>query len=271
MSVKLLGVFMSNTMIGMLLSMQRLNAVESITCSRLVSASVKVRRSKRFASGVEIRVAIVDAVHLCRLQNDVRANLAGAQGRGRVGGKIRIAGAGDENDDAAQFEMPDGAAEDERLGHVFHFDGGLDASFDADLVERALQGETVDDGREHAHVIRGRAIHPAMAGGQSAPDIAAADDDRSLDAERLHFLDALSDFAHDLRRDVFARAAFAESFAAQFEDDAFVNGRWSFARMGGNDQQNRATLGRKESGCACAAMWEGPNFEGRSHIGNPHG
>ena len=42
MSLKLLGLFMSKTTIGILLSMQRLKAVESITCSRLVSASVKV-------------------------------------------------------------------------------------------------------------------------------------------------------------------------------------------------------------------------------------
>ena len=61
-------------------------------------------------------------------------NLARAQRRGRVGGKIGIAGAGDENDDAAQLEMADRAAEDERLGHVFHFDRRLHAGFDADLT-----------------------------------------------------------------------------------------------------------------------------------------
>src|ERR1700739_532625 len=48
-SRKIPGLYMSNTTIGILLSMQRLNAVESITCSRLLSASVKVIRSKRFA------------------------------------------------------------------------------------------------------------------------------------------------------------------------------------------------------------------------------
>ena len=110
-------------------------------------------------------------------------NLARAQRRGRVGGKIGIAGAGDENDDAAQFEMANGAAEDERLGHVFHFDRGLHARFDAGLLERALQREAVDHRRQHAHVIRGRAIHAAMAGGQSAPDVSAADHDRDLHAE----------------------------------------------------------------------------------------
>ena len=37
-------------------------------------------------------------------------NLAGAQRGGRVGRKIRIAGAGDEDDDATLLEMADGAA-----------------------------------------------------------------------------------------------------------------------------------------------------------------
>ncbi len=65
-------------------------------------------------------------------------NLARAQGRGRIGGKIRITGAGGEDHDAAEFEMPDGAAENERLGHVFHFDRGLDACFARPVCSSAL-------------------------------------------------------------------------------------------------------------------------------------
>ena len=75
---------------------------------------------------VHVRVAIVNAVDFGRLQDNVRPDFARAQSRGRVGRKIRVAGAGDENDDAAQFKMPDGPAEDERLGDIFHFDRGLD-------------------------------------------------------------------------------------------------------------------------------------------------
>ena len=84
-------------------------------------------------------VAIVDAVDLGRLQDDIGADLARAQGGGRVGGKIGIAGAGDEDDDAALLEMSNGAAQDEGLGDIFHFDRGLDARGDAALLERALQ------------------------------------------------------------------------------------------------------------------------------------
>ena len=135
--------------------------------------------------------------------------------------------------------------ENERLGHVFHFDRRLHARFDADLNEGAFQGEAVDDGGEHAHVISGRPIHAAMAGRQTAPDIAAADHDRSLDAERFDLLDALSDLAHDLRRDVFAGAAFAQSFAAQLEDDALVDWRGASLCMAGNDHQNAESVGKQ--------------------------
>src|SRR5215510_4763564 len=47
----LVGLFMSKTTMGILLSMHRLNAVESMTCKRFASASEKVSWSKRRASG----------------------------------------------------------------------------------------------------------------------------------------------------------------------------------------------------------------------------
>ncbi len=85
---------------------------------------------------------------------------------------------------------------------------------DAALLELALQREAVDDGGEHSHVIRGRAIHPAMTGGESAPDVAAADDDRDLHPEVVDLLHLARDFLHDLRRDRVAAAGFAERFTA---------------------------------------------------------
>ena len=103
---------------------------------------------------------------------------------------------------------------------------------DAELDERALQRQAVDDRREHAHVIRRRPIHPAMVSGQAAPDIATTDHDRRLDSERLHFLDPLGDLAHDLGRNILLRAAFAQSLPAQLEHDTFIDGRLSFALHG---------------------------------------
>ena len=70
---------------------------------------------------------------------------------------------------------------------------------EADVLEGALQGQAVDDRGEHAHVVGGGALHAAMAGAQSAPDIAAADDDRDLHAEVVHFFDLRADLLDDLR------------------------------------------------------------------------
>ena len=94
------------------------------------------------------------------------------------------------------LEVSDGAAADERLGDRPHLDGGDDARDDALLLERVLQRQRVDDRRQHAHVVGGRAIHAARAGRDAAEDVAAADDDGGLDA---HALD-LGDVLGDLRR-----------------------------------------------------------------------
>ena len=67
------------------------------------------------------------------------------------------------------------------------------------LNQGALQRETVDHGGQHAHVIGRRAIHSAMACGQSAPDIAAADYDGRLHPEVSDLLDALGDLTNNLR------------------------------------------------------------------------
>ena len=67
-----------------------------------------------------------------------------------------------------------------------------------------------------------------MAGGEPAPDVAAADDDRDLDAEVVDLLYLARDLLHDLGRNRFFRAGFAQRFAAQFEDDASVGGRGNF-------------------------------------------
>jgi hypothetical protein len=88
------------------------------------------------------------------------------------------------------------------------------------MVERALDGERVHDGGEHADVIGGGAVHAAGGCAGTAPEIPAAHDD----AEFQPGLDGLADFQgdaiDDLRRDVVARVAVAQSLAAEFENGA---------------------------------------------------
>ncbi len=136
---------------------------------------------------------------------------------------------GGEDDDAALFEVADRAAADERLGDRAHFDRGQHAGRDRSLLERVLEREGVDDRGQHPHVVGGRAVHPARAGGQAAEDVAAADDDRRLDAEALNFGDVFGDAVGDRGVDPVVLLAH-EGFAGQFQEDARVGGNGRVAR-----------------------------------------
>ena len=72
---------------------------------------------------------------------------------------------------------------------------------DVVLLERVLERQRVDDGRQHAHVVGGGAVHALGARRQSAKQVAAADDDRRLHAELLDFADVDGDAAGDCRVD----------------------------------------------------------------------
>jgi len=49
--------------------------------------------------------------------------------------------------------MTDGPAADVAFGQLAHFNGRLDASDDADPLERVLKRERVHHGGEHTHVV----------------------------------------------------------------------------------------------------------------------
>ena len=78
--------------------------------------------------------------------------------------------------------MSHGASPDEGLGHLAHFDGRLDAGFDAVLLKGVLQGQGVDNGGEHAHVIAGGPVDAGAFPFHSAKDIAPAYYDDHLNA-----------------------------------------------------------------------------------------
>ena len=175
-----------------------------------------------FGVRVFLRVGIVDAIDLRGLEDGLGADLGGTEGGGRVGGKKRVACAGDENHDTAEFEVASGPADDERLGEVLHFDRGLHADFDAEFFEGGHEGEAIDDGREHAHVVGGGAVHALVAGGEAAPDIPAADDEGEFHAELGGIGDLGSNFLDDFRADALVAAWLAEHLAAEFQDNSFV-------------------------------------------------
>ena len=57
------------------------------------------------------------------------------------------------------------------------------------LFQRVLQGEAVDDGGEHAHVVGRDAVHVAGGGGHAAEEVAAADHQADLHAGARDFGD----------------------------------------------------------------------------------
>ncbi len=120
---RLPGVRRLKTTIGSLLSMQSEMAVASITL-RPCSSTFRYEISANFvAVAIEHRIGRVDAVDLRALEDDVRLHLHRPQRGGGVGGEVGVAGAGGEDDDAAFFEVADGAPADERLGDGAHLDG----------------------------------------------------------------------------------------------------------------------------------------------------
>src|SRR5690349_7986821 len=168
-------------------------------------------------------IGVVDAVHLGRFQDDVGLDLHRPQGSGGIRSEVRIAGAGAENDHAVFFHVADGAASDEGLGNLMHFDRRHDAAVDAALLESVLQRERVDHGGEHAHVVGGDAVHLSGLLGDAAEKISTADDDGNLYAERVDILDLGGNFvnADGIDTETLVRG---QGFAGQLQKNALKNG-----------------------------------------------
>src|SRR5207245_11416934 len=90
------------------------------------------------------RIGVEDAVHARRLEDDLGADLHGAETRGRVGGEEGVAGAGSEDDHAALLEVPRRAAADVGLGDLLHLDGGEHERRKAAIIARDISTLRVD-------------------------------------------------------------------------------------------------------------------------------
>src|SRR5688572_3226824 len=96
----------------------------------------------------------------------------------------------------------------------------------AERLEGVLQGQGVDDRREHAHVVSGRFLDAGVGilELRAAKDIAAADDDADLAPAIRGLLDLPRDVRDLLHTDA-ALAGMAQAFAGKLEDDAAEAGR----------------------------------------------
>src|SRR5487761_737712 len=171
--------------------------------------------------GIELGVGCVHAVDLGRLENHVGLDLDSAQRRGGVGGEVRVAGAGGQDHDPALLEVADSASPDVRLSDLRHLDGGHGARGNPDPLERILQRQRVDHRRQHAHVVAGGAIDAKLAGSHATKDVAAADDERDLDAHLVDALHLAGDGLDDREVNAVVPRA-AECLAAQLEQHAVV-------------------------------------------------
>src|SRR5207302_328874 len=172
-------------------------------------------------AGILHGIVVVDAGDLGALEDDLGPDLHRAQRGGRVGGEIRIAGARREDDHTLLFQVSDRAPADVGFGQLAHFDGGLNAGDRALFLERVLQGERVEHGGQHAHVIGRGPLHAAVGGVDPPVDVPPADDQRDLDAHRGDL--------RDLRRDVLdhprvdpERLVAGKHFSADLQQDALV-------------------------------------------------
>ena len=150
------------------------------------------------ARGILDRVGAVDAVDVLGQQDHVGVDLRGPQDGAGVGGEEGVAGAAAENHDAALLQMADGLAADVRLGDLVHLHRRLHPDGDAPLLQAVGQGQAVDDGGQHAHLVGAGALHPVAAVLEAAPEVAAAHDDADLHAGLGTLLDDVADAADDV-------------------------------------------------------------------------
>ena len=103
------------------------------------------------------------------------------------------------------FQVAHRAAANVGLGDLVHFDGGHDAAEEPSLFNGVLQRDGIDDGRKHAHVVGGDAVHVDGLLGDAAEEVATADDDRDLATQGVHVGDLGGDLVDEDRVD--AKAA----------------------------------------------------------------
>jgi hypothetical protein len=79
----------------------------------------------------------------------------------------------------------------------------------------------ISDGSQHSHVIGRDPVKTLSAGGQSAKDIAAADDDADLNTQSVNVFDFGGDAADNVRVD--SEGLFThQNFTAELQQNAFV-------------------------------------------------
>ncbi len=117
--------------------------------------------------------------------------------------------------------MTNRTAAHEGFADGIHLDGRLHARIDPQLFERILHGKRIHDRRQHTHIVCAGTFHADGGFGQSAEDIASANDKAKLDALASDIGDFLSHGLDGFHVD--AEALVPHQYLARhLEQDAFV-------------------------------------------------
>lgn len=133
--------------------------------------------------GIFVWVCGVDAVDFGGFEENLAVEFCCSERGAGVGGEEWVACPCSEDDDAAFFEVADGAASDEGFGHSSDIEGGHDSGVCSDGVEFFFECYGVHDGAEHAHVVCGGLLDVTrFCEFGASDDVASAYDDGDLGA-----------------------------------------------------------------------------------------
>ena len=117
--------------------------------------------------------------------------------------------------------MPHGPAADIGLRHLVHGNGAHYPGGHPGFLQGVLEGQGVDHGGQHAHVVGHGPVDPLGAGFQAPEDVAAAHHDADFHLQVNHVLD----FPGDGSQGGGVQAEFllpGQAFAAHLEEDAAI-------------------------------------------------
>ena len=117
--------------------------------------------------------------------------------------------------------MANRATADIGLGNLAHGDGAHDAAVHTGMLKRVLKREGVHYGGEHAHRVALGSIHATGRNLDAAEDVAAADNDRDLDAGVKHGTNLLGKASRDSGIDTELLITH-KGFAGKLEQDALI-------------------------------------------------
>jgi len=111
--------------------------------------------------------------------------------------------------------VADRPAADIRLGNGVHLNGGLDAGIQSHALHGIHQGHGIHHGCQHSHIVCGGAVHAPVQTLLPAPEVAGADDDGDVNAQRMDFTHPFGDILSLLGIDAIPGRP-GQRFAAEF-------------------------------------------------------